>query len=194
LDSTNFKETPKPRKSRRRGDMDEGDKTSIYSPLTERRDALYRNVVAPLLWLATVGFEDTEEVPVVPLRKKIRREPKFADREEIQSFWNGIRGDPLFHSDSPSSTPNFLEKLQRIAGHIHRCPRKVKITNQSASRSWTLDAGETWPSSKPLRGPKDSRDGKTSPVRARRRRRIRLATEHSWQDCSCMLLPLWMST
>lgn len=128
LDSTNFKETPKSRKPRRRGDMNEGDKVVSYSPLPERRDALYRKVVAPLFWLATVGFEDPEEVPVVPLRKKIWRKSTFADNEEIQSFWNGIRIEPTFHSGSPSSTPKFLEDLQLIARHILRCRRKVKVT------------------------------------------------------------------
>ena len=138
LDSTNFKETPKRRKSRRHGDTNEGDKTVSYSPLPERRDVLYRKVVAPLFWLATVGFEDTEEVPVVPIRKKIRRKSTFADDKEIQSFWNGIRENPSFHSGS-GSTSKFLEDLQLIAGHILRCRRKVKVT--TAIRVAILDTG-----------------------------------------------------
>ena len=138
LDSTNFKETPKRRKSRRRGDTNEGDKTVSYSPLPERRDVLYRKVVAPLFWLATVGFEDTEEVPVVPIRKKIRRKSTFADDKEIQSFWNGIRENPSFHSGS-DITPKFLEDLQLIAGHILRCRRKVKVT--TPIRVAILDTG-----------------------------------------------------
>ncbi|KAF7503911.1 hypothetical protein GJ744_002992 [Endocarpon pusillum] len=128
LDSTNFKENPERRRSRRRGDRNEGDKTVSYSPLPERRDVLYQKVVAPLFWLATVGFEDTEEVPLVPLGKKIRHKSTFADNEEIQSFWDGFRENSSFHSDSPSSKPKFLEDLQLIAGHILRCRRKVKLT------------------------------------------------------------------
>lgn len=128
LDSTNFKENPKPRKSRRRGDANEGDKTVSYSPLPERRDLLYQKVVAPLSWLATEGFENTKEVPVVPFHKEIRRQSTFADNEEIQSFWEKIHEDSSFHSGSPNSTPKFLEKLQLIAGHISRCRRKVKVT------------------------------------------------------------------
>ena len=139
LDSTNFKETPTRRKSRPRGDSNKGDKTVSYSPLPERRDALYRKVVAPLFWLATKGFEDTEEVPVILLRKKLRRTSTFADNEEIQSFWNGIRENPSFHSGSPSITPKFLEDLQLIAGHILRCRRKVKVT--TPIRVAILDTG-----------------------------------------------------
>lgn len=188
LDSTNFKETPKCR-----GDTNEGDETVSCSPLPERRDLLYRKVVAPLFWLATVGFEDTEEVPVVPIRRKIRRNTNFADDKEIQSFWNGIRENPSFHSGS-GSTPKFLEDLQLIAGHILRCRRKVKVT--TPIRVAILDTGcrEMWLSFKTPIGPRDSRDGKTSPVRDRRVRRIPLVTEHSWHDCLCMLLQLWMST
>ena len=138
LDSTNFKETPNRQKSRRRGDTNEGDKTVVYSPLPERRDVLYRKVVAPLFWLATVGFEDTEEVPVVPIHKKIRRKSMFADDEEIQSFWNGIRENTSFHSDSGSS-PKFLEDLQLIARHIFRCRQKVNVTTRI--RVAILDTG-----------------------------------------------------
>lgn len=85
-DSTNFKETLKHPKSRRRGDTNEGDKTVSYSPLPERRDVLYRKVVAPLFWLATVGFEDTEEVPIVPFRTKMRRRLAFADDKRNTIF------------------------------------------------------------------------------------------------------------
>lgn len=126
LDSINFKETPKRRNSRHRGDTNEGDKTVSYSPLPERRDVLYQKVVAPLFWLATVGFEDTEEVPMVPIRKKIRRKSTPADDIEIQSSWMRIREDPSFHS-STVSTPKFLEGLQRIADHISKCRRKVEV-------------------------------------------------------------------
>ena len=139
LDSTNFRETPARRQSRRCRDANEDDKTVTISPLTERRDALYRKVVAPLFWLAAVGFEDTEEVPVVPVRKKIRRKSTFADSQEIRSFWNEIREIPSFHSDGPSSTPKFLEDLQRIAGHISQCRRKVNVT--TPNRVAILDTG-----------------------------------------------------
>ena len=138
LDSTNFKETPKRQKSRRRGHTNEDDKTVSYSPLPERRDALYQKVVAPLFWLATVGFEDTEEVPVVPICEKIRRKSTFADDKEIQSFWNVIGESPSFRIGS-DSTPRFLEDLQLIAAHILRCRRKVKAT--TPIRVAILDTG-----------------------------------------------------
>jgi len=136
LDSTNFKDIPKHQKSRRHGDLNAGDETVNHSPLPERRDALYRKVVAPLSWLAT-GFEGTEEVPVVPLRKKIRRASTIDDNGEIQSFWNGIRENPSFNSGTPSN--HFLGDLQRIAEHIFRCRRKAKIT--TPIRVAILDTG-----------------------------------------------------
>jgi hypothetical protein len=127
LDSVNFKETPKRRKSRRRGDSDDGNKDAKDSALSERRDALYQKVVAPLFWLATVGFEDSEEVPLVPIRKKICGKSTFADNEELQCFWSEIRTHPSFLSGGSSSTEGFLEDLQVIAGHITRCRRLAKI-------------------------------------------------------------------
>ena len=133
LDFSNFKETP-----RRRGDTNDGDNTVSYSPLPARRDALYRKVVAPLFWLATVGFEDMEEVPVVSIRKEIQHKLTFADDKEIQSFWNGIRENSSFHSSS-HSTPKFLEDLQLIAKHILRCRKQVKVT--TPIRVAILDTG-----------------------------------------------------
>lgn len=138
LDWTNFNETSKRRKSRRPGDTDDGDRTINYSPLPQRRDILYQKVVAPLFWLATVGFEGTEEVPVVPLGKKIERKSTFADDKKIPSFWNDIRENPSFQSDN-GSTPKFLEDLQFIAGYIMRCRQKVKVTTRI--RAAILDTG-----------------------------------------------------
>ncbi|MCJ1470420.1 hypothetical protein MMC07_009065 [Pseudocyphellaria aurata] len=140
LESNNFQETYKRRKSRSRGDTNKDEKTVSYSALPERREVLYRKVVAPLFWLAKIGFEDTEEVPVVPISGKIRRTSTFADDDdkEIQSFWNGIRENSSFHSGG-DRTPRFLEDLQHIAGHIFRCRRKVNVT--TPIRVAILDTG-----------------------------------------------------
>ncbi|EFZ03996.2 peptidase [Metarhizium robertsii ARSEF 23] len=130
FDSTNFKESPRLRNPRQRGSSECADNDAKDSAFLERRDALYQKVVAPLLWLATTGFEDSEEVPLVPIRKKIRRQPTLAKNgdEELQTFWNEIHARPSLMSGSSISTEGFLEDLQIIAGHIARCRRLAKAT------------------------------------------------------------------
>ncbi|KAK9443467.1 S8 family Peptidase [Metarhizium brunneum] len=130
FDSANFKENPKPRNTGRRGDSEGADNDTMDSAFLERRDALYQKVVAPLLWLATTGFEDSEEVPLVPIRRKIRRPSTLAKNghEELQIFWNEVHAHPSFMSGSSISTEGFLEDLQVIAGHIARCRRLAKTT------------------------------------------------------------------
>ncbi|KIW24023.1 uncharacterized protein PV07_09762 [Cladophialophora immunda] len=129
LDSASFKETAERRKSRHRSHSGDDNEDAKDSPLSERRDALYRKVVRPLFWLATVGFEDTEEMPLVPIRKKIRRKSMLADNEELQCFWRETSTHPAFHSGHSSSTEGFLQDLQVIARHITRCRRLAKIEN-----------------------------------------------------------------
>ena len=114
-------------KSQRNGGKDDST-TGLDSPLEERRNALFRNVVAPLFWLATVGFEDSEEVPLVPIRKKLRRQSTFADNDELQLFWQEKRTQPSFLSGGISNTEGFLNDLQKISGHIKRCQRTAKVT------------------------------------------------------------------
>ncbi|KAM3081808.1 hypothetical protein ACMFMG_005252 [Clarireedia jacksonii] len=129
LDSANFKETTKRRKSRDRGHVDDGKKDIKCLTLSERRDTLYEKVVAPLFWLATIGFESTEEVPLVTLRKDIRRKSTFAENQELHIFWNEIRKHPAFLTGGKDSKEGFLEDLQVIAGHITRCRRLAKVKN-----------------------------------------------------------------
>lgn len=133
LDSANFKPIPKRRKSRRRGHSEDGDAISRSSPRSARRDALYQKVVAPLRWLATKGFgdsddEDQAEVPLVPLRKKLRRALTVTESDDSEGFWSEIRTRASFLSGGSSSPGGFLDDLQVIAGHITRCRRKAKIT------------------------------------------------------------------
>lgn len=128
LESVNFKETPTRQKSQLRSDK-EVNQVHSNSPLEERRRSLFRNVVAPLFWLATVGFEDSDEVPLLPIQKRLlRRQSTFADNEEIQLFWREKRAQASFLSGSINGTEGFLNDLQKIAGHIKRCRRNANIS------------------------------------------------------------------
>jgi hypothetical protein len=127
FESANFKDTPMRQKSPRQGGK--GDCTALLdSPLEQRRKALFRQVVAPLFWLATVGFEDSEELPLVPIRKKLRRQSTISDNDELKLFWQEKRTQPSFLSGGVSNTEGFLKDLQKIAGHIKRCQRAAKVT------------------------------------------------------------------
>jgi hypothetical protein len=86
LESVNFKDTTMRQKIRHHGGKSDTT-THLNSPLEERRKALFRNVVSPLFWLATVGFENSEEILRVPIRKKLRRQSTFAGNDELQQFW-----------------------------------------------------------------------------------------------------------
>ncbi|EUC41826.1 hypothetical protein COCMIDRAFT_40035 [Bipolaris oryzae ATCC 44560] len=99
------------------------------SPLEERRKALFRNVVKPLFWLATVGFENSEEVSLVPIRKEPRRQSTFTGNDELEKFWREKRTLSSFCSgNNNNNTEEYLGDLQKIAGHTHRCRRLAKIT------------------------------------------------------------------
>lgn len=92
--------------------------TRSESPLEERRKALLRNIVTPLSWLATVGFDASDEILRVPIRKKVRRQSTFADNDELQKFWRDKHIVPSFCSGGTTNTQDYLADLQAIAGHI----------------------------------------------------------------------------
>jgi hypothetical protein len=127
LESVNFKDS-----TMRQEIWSEGGKsdttTHLDSPLEERKKSLFQNVVTPLFWLASVGFEDSEEVLRVPIRKKLRRQSAFAGNDKLQRFWREKRTMPSFCSGGTANTQDYLDDLQKIAGHIHRCRRLAKIT------------------------------------------------------------------
>jgi hypothetical protein len=127
LESVNFKDTTMRQKPRPQGGKSDTT-THLDSALEERRKALFRNVVTPLFWLATVGFENSEEVLRVPIRKKLQRQSTFAGNDELQQFWREKRTLPSFCSSGTANTQEYLADLQKIAGHIHRCRRLAKIT------------------------------------------------------------------
>jgi hypothetical protein len=138
LESANFRDTPM--RQRQLKIEQETNEPRLDSPLEERKNALFQNVVAPLFWLATVGFENLDEVPVLPIQKRlIRRQSTFADNEEIQLFWKEKRDQPSFLSGNSKGTEGFLNDLQKIAGHIKRCRRNANIS--TPVRVAILDTG-----------------------------------------------------
>ncbi|KAH8707478.1 S8 family peptidase [Phaeosphaeriaceae sp. PMI808] len=138
LDSANFKDTAKRQKVGPQGSKSDT-KPYLNLPLEERRKALFRNVVTPLFWLATVGFENTEDIPRVPIRKKLRRQPTFADNDELQQFWREKSTQPSFCAGGTVNTEEFLTGLTDIAAHIYRCRRLAKVTR--SIRVAILDSG-----------------------------------------------------
>ena len=95
LDSVNFKDTSMSQKSRYQGAKNGGTRAS-GALLEARTNALFRHVVTPLFWLASVGFEDPEEPPLAPLRKELRRQSTFTDNDELQQLWREKRDKPSF--------------------------------------------------------------------------------------------------
>ncbi|KAI1742163.1 S8 family peptidase [Xylaria scruposa] len=134
LESVNFKETTSRRRSRHQSDSSE------KSHLSERRNALYRKVVAPLFRLATVGFEDSDEPPLIRIPNEVRDKSISADDEELRSSWGEIHDTHSSFLSGPSgSREGFLHHLQVIAGHITRCRRLAKTTKPI--RVAVLDTG-----------------------------------------------------
>ncbi|KAI0441003.1 S8 family peptidase [Xylaria telfairii] len=109
--------------------------------LSKRRDALYQKVVAPLYRLATVGFENSDESPVIRIPHRVRSKSKLVHNEaKLQRSWGEIRHThSSFLSGPPGSSEGFLDHLQVIAGHITHCRRLTKTTR--SIRVAILDTG-----------------------------------------------------
>ncbi|KAI8630893.1 S8 family peptidase [Xylariaceae sp. FL1651] len=134
LESVNFKETASRRRSRHPSDSSE------KSHLSERKNALYRNVVAPLFRLATIGFEDSDEPPLIRIPNQVCSKSISANDKELQSSWCEIHDSHSSFLSGPSgSREGFLNHLQVIAGHIQRCRRLAKATKPI--RVAVLDTG-----------------------------------------------------
>ncbi|KAI1181409.1 hypothetical protein F5B17DRAFT_301299 [Nemania serpens] len=134
LNSVNFSETINGRKSRHKSDP--GEKSYI----SERRDVLYRKVVAPLFRLAAVGFRDSDGSPLIQIPIKGSGKSISASDAELQSSWGETHhARASFLSGLLGSSSGFLDHLQAIAGHITRCRRLAKTT--TPVRVAILDTG-----------------------------------------------------
>lgn len=127
LDSQNFKDTYKPQKKRAKGEASKRKRTEDMHALQQRRTALYRKVVAPLCWLAKVGFESSGEIPLITVKKSQRQKTTVVEDEGIRTFWNQIRA-PTFDTNGPSAQSGaWMNHLGVISGHVLRCRRQAKV-------------------------------------------------------------------
>ncbi|KAI0534378.1 S8 family peptidase [Xylaria digitata] len=134
LESFNFKETESCRRFRHQNDP------SGKSHLSERRDAFYRKVVAPLFRLANIGFKDSAEPPLIRISNPVLSKPKHVNHEELQQCWDEFdHGKYSFLSGPSGSGMSFLDHLQAIARHITSCRRRAKTTK--SIRVAILDTG-----------------------------------------------------
>ena len=115
----------------------EDQKRTVYQKcaVQDRRDAIYRNVVSPLYWLAKVGNDNGKDYIVIEPRKeqhaKVRRSSGFSndsDKVEIQGFWNRIQ-TPNFNSDLgvDGDAERWFEDIRTISTSIFLRRRRLKF-------------------------------------------------------------------
>ncbi|KAI0515128.1 S8 family peptidase [Xylaria bambusicola] len=121
LESVNFRETTNRQRTQHQSH-------SVKKPhLSERRDALYRKVVAPLFRLAMVGYQDSDEPRLIRIPNEVRSKSISANDEMLQRSWDEIHHThSSFLSGHSGNREGFLHHLQVIAGHITRCRRVAK--------------------------------------------------------------------
>lgn len=95
----------------------------------ERKDAIYQRVVAPLRWLATVGFQEDPEVhPSIELCAAVRENPLLDESSLPKSFWNEKTDEVSLPLDGPND--NYLDGFGRLAEHVMRCQNKARISER----------------------------------------------------------------
>ncbi|GAW27214.1 putative S8 family [Rosellinia necatrix] len=156
LHSVNFNETNRQRSRHKRDSSEKPD-------LSERRNALYQKVVAPLSRLAVVGFEGSDEPPLIRIPNEVHSKSISANgNKELQNSWGEIHhAHSSFLSGPSESEGGFFPHLQVIAGHINRCrrlantakPIRVAILDTGCQKE--LDFFKDNRRSKRLRGWKD---------------------------------------
>jgi len=141
LDSQSFKEAR--RSVRKRQIRDQTDcqdsNDAMARVLPERRVSLYRKIVAPLFWLANVGFNPSADVQFITMqRRDERRKSAVAEDDDFRKFWQKIK-TPAFDSGSASQTDGWMDRLKVICGHALRCRKRTKTT--TPIRVAILDTG-----------------------------------------------------
>ncbi|RAO64679.1 uncharacterized protein BHQ10_000691 [Talaromyces amestolkiae] len=141
MDSRNFDDMHKTQKRRRRRfhSISKQPLTANTSIPKERRIALYRKVVAPLCWLANVGFEASREVPLITVQNLQRPKSTVLEDETTRAFWTSVK-DPAFDTtNSVSQAGSWIDRLKVISGYVLRCQRLAKVTTRI--RVAILDTG-----------------------------------------------------
>lgn len=141
LDSRNFKDVRKaPRKRQRRDQPGSEQPPTADTPVPmERRVALYRKVVAPLRWLANVGFEASGEVPFITVQRVQRRKSSFFEDEESRVFWNEVKKPTFDTTGSVIQSGGWMDRLKVIYTYVLRRRMAAKVT--SPIRVAILDTG-----------------------------------------------------
>lgn len=111
LNSRNFNMRESPSKRPRRDLPGSERPPAADTPVPKgRRVALYEKVVAPLFWLAKVGFEASGEIPVITVQRPVVEDEKF----------------PTFDSAVQPST--WMDRLRAISGYVLRRRTYAKVT------------------------------------------------------------------
>ncbi|KAH8811300.1 S8 family peptidase [Xylogone sp. PMI_703] len=140
LESRNFKETRRLiRKQHGRNQTACQDLNDAkIRVLEERKDSLYRKVVAPLLWLANVGFNPLTDVQFITMRRVEQHKSTVAKDEDFGKFWCEMQ-TPTFDGGTASRIDGWVDRLNVICSHVFRCRRRTKTT--TPIRVAILDTG-----------------------------------------------------
>jgi hypothetical protein len=140
LDSKNFKDKRKARKKRQKEAQPacEEQPVAATSVFIERREALYRKVVAPLCWLANVRLEPLGEAPFITVQRAQRRRSAVLEDEGSQAFWNEIKR-PSFHTTGALQSSAWMDRLKVIYTYVLRRRMAAKVT--TPIRVAILDTG-----------------------------------------------------
>jgi hypothetical protein len=141
LDSQNFKNMRKaPRKWQGRDQPGSKQPPIAATPVPmERRDALYRKVVAPLCWLANVGFKASGEVPFITVQRVQRPKSNPVEDEESRAFWNEVKKPTFDTTGSAIQSGGWMDRLKVIYTYVLRRRMVAKVT--SPIRVAILDTG-----------------------------------------------------
>lgn len=141
LDCRNFKDMRKAPRKRQRRDQVESEQPPIAAMpiLMERRDVLYRKVVAPLRWLANVGFEASGEVQLITVQRVEQHKSTLVEDEECREFWNEVKKPTFDTTNSATQSGSWMDRLKVIYSYVLRRRIVAKVT--SPIRVAILDTG-----------------------------------------------------
>ncbi|KAF3406266.1 hypothetical protein DPV78_000395 [Talaromyces pinophilus] len=141
LDSRNFNDMHKAQKRRRRRFQPRSEQllAADMSVPKERWFTLYRKVVAPLCWLANVGFEPSNEIPLITVQQVQRPKSTFLEDETSRAFWTAVKEPTFDTADPPAQAGAWIARLKIISGYVLRCRRLAKVTTRI--RVAILDTG-----------------------------------------------------
>ena len=95
----------------------------------ERRRALYQEVVAPLRWLAEVGFESSRDIQFITVSRVQRREATLVNDAEYQAFWNEVK-KPTFNITGPGIQSGcWMDRLKVINSYVLRRRKSAGVTS-----------------------------------------------------------------